>query len=68
MGCNPTMRSACFANYRPGVEVVIKARIANDRRAEIIRLADYSKEVAGGLMNSPYADLDATTTCGEAVW
>ncbi len=46
---------------------VVKARIATDRRAEIIRLADYSEDVAGGLMNSRYADLDATTTCGEAV-
>ncbi len=45
----------------------LKARIATDRRAEILRLAEYSEDVAGGLMNSRYADLDATTTCGEAV-
>ncbi|MEX3006920.1 magnesium transporter [Hoeflea sp. TYP-13] len=45
----------------------ISARIAGDRRAEIARLADYSEEVAGGLMNSRYADLDAATRCSDAV-
>jgi magnesium transporter len=45
----------------------INARIATDRRAEIARLADYSEDVAGGLMNSRYADLDASTRCSDAV-
>ena len=45
----------------------IKAKIAEDRRSEILRLADYSEEVAGGMMNSRYADLDASTPCSEAV-
>ncbi|MEP3280421.1 MAG: magnesium transporter [Stappiaceae bacterium] len=45
----------------------IKAMIAQDRRAEIARLSDYSEEFAGGLMNSRYADLDPDTNCGDAV-
>ncbi|MDA4848104.1 magnesium transporter [Hoeflea poritis] len=45
----------------------ISARIAGGRRAEIARLADYSEEVAGGLMNSRYADLQPRTRCSDAV-
>ena len=45
----------------------ISARIAGGRRAEIVRLADFSEDVAGGLMNSRYADLDEMARCGDAV-
>lgn len=45
----------------------IKAKIAEERRSEILQLADYSEDVAGGLMNSRYADLDASTPCQEAI-
>ncbi|MEM6460635.1 MAG: magnesium transporter [Pseudomonadota bacterium] len=45
----------------------ISARIAGDRRSEILRLADYPEEIAGGLMNSRYADLGEMTRCGDAV-
>ncbi|WP_419909498.1 magnesium transporter [Hoeflea sp.] len=45
----------------------INARIAGGRRAEIARLTDYSEEVAGGLMNSRYADLQPRTRCSDAV-
>ena len=45
----------------------IRARIAREHRDEILTLADYPEDVAGGLMNSHYADLDADTTCGDAV-
>lgn len=45
----------------------INARIAGGRRAEIARLADYSEDVAGGLMNSRYADLQPRTRCSDAV-
>lgn len=45
----------------------INARIAGGRRAEIARLADYSEDVAGGLMNSRYADLQPRTGCSDAV-
>ncbi len=45
----------------------IHARIATDRRAEIVNLARYSADVAGGLMNSRYADLDPAARCGDAV-
>lgn len=46
---------------------IINARIATDRRAEIARLTHYDEDVAGGLMNSRYADLDPSATCGDAV-
>ncbi len=46
---------------------LINARIAQDRREEISCLSTYSEEVAGGLMNSRYADLEPETTCGDAV-
>lgn len=45
----------------------IRAKIATDRRTEIGRLADYSEEVAGGLMNSRYADVEPETRCSDAV-
>ena len=45
----------------------IAAKIAGERRAEIARLTDYSSNIAGGLMNSRYADLDAETSCADAV-
>ncbi|MCY6382470.1 magnesium transporter [Hoeflea prorocentri] len=45
----------------------VRAKIAADRRSEIGRLADYSEEVAGGLMNSRYADVEPDTLCRDAV-
>lgn len=45
----------------------VNARIAADRRAEIADLTGYSEDVAGGLMNSRYADLDPSVSCGDAI-
>ncbi|MCR9135233.1 MAG: magnesium transporter [Alphaproteobacteria bacterium] len=45
----------------------ITAKIAADRRAEIVRLSQYKENVAGGFMNVRYADLDPSATCGDAV-
>jgi magnesium transporter len=45
----------------------IRARIANAHRDEILTLSDYPETVAGGLMNSHYADLAADTRCSDAV-
>lgn len=45
----------------------ITAKIAADRRAEIVRLSQYRENVAGGFMNVRYADLDPSMTCGDAV-
>lgn len=45
----------------------INASIAADRRAEFANLAGYSEDAAGGLMNSRYADLEPSVTCGDAI-
>ena len=45
----------------------IMARIASDLRDDIGSLARYPDTVAGGLMNTRYADLDAAMTCGDAI-
>ncbi len=45
----------------------ILARIAGDLRDDIADLSPYPDTVAGGLMNTRYADLDATMTCGDAI-
>ncbi|MEM9105418.1 MAG: CBS domain-containing protein, partial [Pseudomonadota bacterium] len=66
-GLQPDDAVRLLRKLPPNRRGTIMARIAADRRAEIARLADYSEDVAGGLMNSRYADLSASTRCTDAV-
>lgn len=45
----------------------INAKIATDRREEIAQLTRYGEDVAGGMMNSRYADLNPATRCSVAL-
>lgn len=66
-GLQPDDAVRLLRKLAPKRRGTIMARIAADRRAEIARLADYSEELAGGLMNSRYADLSEGTRCSDAV-
>lgn len=66
-GLQPDEAARLLRKLPPRRRGQISARIAGGRRSEIARLVDYSEEVAGGLMNSRYADLDETTRCSDAV-
>ncbi|MCP4319791.1 MAG: magnesium transporter [Hyphomicrobiales bacterium] len=66
-GLQPDDAARLMRKLPPRRRGLINATIAGDRRTEIARLADYSEDIAGGLMNSRYADLDAATRCGDAV-